>query len=123
MDIRDLLVRHEKLVHLNEGSNKDGSRPRKQSSAGTAQPPPLSNDSHVDSEMMDMSRAHPQHYHANSMSSVTAPTIAPDPRLPSRAGACNLDLLSYVRGNALFAYASWETTVKSEFRLFMSSWT
>jgi hypothetical protein len=92
MDIRDLLVRHEKLVHLNEGSNKDGSRPRKQSSAGTGQPSSLSNDSHADSEMVDISRT--QHYHANSISSVTAPAIAPDPRLPSRAAACNLDLLS-----------------------------
>ncbi|KJZ73227.1 hypothetical protein HIM_07424 [Hirsutella minnesotensis 3608] len=35
MDISDLLVRHEKLVHLNEGS-KDGGRPRRSSTSTTA---------------------------------------------------------------------------------------
>ncbi|KAH9988426.1 hypothetical protein F4779DRAFT_277214 [Xylariaceae sp. FL0662B] len=94
MDIRDLLVRHEKLVHLNEGSNKDGNRPRKPSSAGAAQPP-LSAESHIDSEMMGMPRAHPQHYHSDSMpSSMAVSALAPDPRLPARPAACNLDLLS-----------------------------
>lgn len=93
MDIRDLLVRHEKLVHLNEGSNKDGSRPRKHSSSAAAaqQIPP---ESHVDSEMMGMPRAHPQHYNTEPMTSVAVPTLAPDPRMPPRATACNLDLLS-----------------------------
>ncbi|KAI0142898.1 hypothetical protein GGR57DRAFT_374241 [Xylariaceae sp. FL1272] len=92
---RDLLVRHEKLVHLNEGSNKDGNRPRKPSSAGTTAQPPLSNDNHVDTEMMGMTRSHPQHYHSDSMSSNMAiPPLQPDPRVPVRAAACNLDLLS-----------------------------
>ncbi|KAI1208253.1 uncharacterized protein F4807DRAFT_461976 [Annulohypoxylon truncatum] len=91
---RDLLVRHEKLVHLNEGSNKDGNRPRKPSTAGAAQPR-LSVDSHVDTEMMGVPRAHPQHYHSDSMSSsVVVPPLAPDPRHSARAAACNLDLLS-----------------------------
>ncbi|KAH9885495.1 hypothetical protein F4778DRAFT_774287 [Xylariomycetidae sp. FL2044] len=91
---RDLLVRHEKLVHLNEGSNKDGNRPRKPSSAGAAQPP-LPADGHVDTEMMGMPRTHTQHYHSESISSSMAvPALAPDPRLPNRAAACNLDLLS-----------------------------
>lgn len=94
MDIRDLLVRHEKLVHLNEGSNKDGNRPRKPSTVGAAQPR-LSTDSHVDTEMMGVPRAHPQHYHSDSMSSsVVVPPLAPDPRHSARAAACNLDLLS-----------------------------
>ncbi|KAI0477293.1 hypothetical protein GGR56DRAFT_400300 [Xylariaceae sp. FL0804] len=94
---RDLLVRHEKLVHLNEGSNKDGNRPRKPSSAGAAQPPPppLTNESHVSPEMMSLPRPQPQHYHSDSMSSTMAlPALAPDPRMPARAAACNLDLLS-----------------------------
>ncbi|KAI1336986.1 hypothetical protein F5Y15DRAFT_166107 [Xylariaceae sp. FL0016] len=94
MDISDLLVRHEKLVHLNEGSNKDANRPRKPSSASTAQQP-LSADNHVDTEMMGMPRPHPQHYHSDSISSSMAVSaLAPDPRLSSRAAACNLDLLS-----------------------------
>ncbi len=93
MDIRDLLVRHEKLVHLNEGSHKDGNRPRKQSSAGVAQPP-LPTQNHVDPEIMGIPRAQPQPYHADTMPSVGGQALAPDPRLPVRAGACNLDLLS-----------------------------
>ncbi|KAI0601016.1 hypothetical protein F4775DRAFT_542419 [Biscogniauxia sp. FL1348] len=92
---RDLLVRHEKLVHLNEGSNKDGSRPRKPSSAGAAQQLPLSAEGHGDSEMMGMPRAHAPHYQSDSIpSSINVPALAPDPRLPARAAACNLDLLS-----------------------------
>lgn len=93
MDIRDLLVRHEKLVHLNEGSHKDGNRPRKPSSAGAVQPP-LPTQNHVDSDMMGMPRAQPQPFHADAMSSVGNQALAPDPRLPARSGACNLDLLS-----------------------------
>ncbi|KAH8666366.1 hypothetical protein BX600DRAFT_412279 [Xylariales sp. PMI_506] len=90
---RDLLVRHEKLVHLNEGSNKDSARPRKPSTASVVQQ--ISPESHVDSEMMGMPRAHPQHYNAEPMSAVPVHTLAPDPRMPAaRAAACNLDLLS-----------------------------
>jgi hypothetical protein len=93
MDIRDLLVRHEKLVHLNEGPNKDSSRPRKPSTAGPAQQisPP---DSHVDTEMIGMARAHPPHYTAEPMTTVPVHTLASDPRMPARGAACNLDLLS-----------------------------
>ncbi|KAI5856712.1 hypothetical protein GGS23DRAFT_608015 [Durotheca rogersii] len=90
---RDLLVRHEKLVHLNEGSSKDGNRPRKPSTAGAAQPP-LPAENHVDSEMM-VPRTHSQHYHSDSLSSsVAVAPLAPDPRHSARAAACNLDLLS-----------------------------
>ncbi|KAF2972805.1 hypothetical protein GQX73_g759 [Xylaria multiplex] len=92
---RDLLVRHEKLVHLNEGSNKDGSRPRKPSAAGTATQPPLPGENHVDTEMMGMPRAHAPHYHSDSIpSSMAVPALQTDPRIPTRAAACNLDLLS-----------------------------
>jgi len=100
MDISDLLVRHEKLVHLNEG-NKDGNRPRKASSGGQAG----SSDGHVDSEMLGMSQpqqqppARPQQpqpqYAPEPMPNSIVSTMPPDARLPPRpAPACNLDLLS-----------------------------
>ena len=93
MDIRDLLVRHEKLVHLNEGAHKDGNRSRKQSSASTVQPSlPVQN--HVDTEMLGVPRAQAQPYHPGTMTSVGGQALAPDPRLPARTAACNLDLLS-----------------------------
>ncbi|KAK3316432.1 hypothetical protein B0H66DRAFT_576328 [Apodospora peruviana] len=89
---RDLLVRHEKLVHLNEGSNKDGARPRKPSSGGAAAGP---SDSHVDTEMLGMQQRPPQqHYPPDSMQSSVVSSMPPDPRLAARAPACNLDLLS-----------------------------
>jgi hypothetical protein len=98
MDIRDLLVRHEKLVHLNDLYGKDGNRPRKPSSASAAtqQPQqPLPSENHADTEMMGMTRTHPQHYHSESIpSAMPVPPLQPDPRLSTRAGACNLDLLS-----------------------------
>ncbi|KAI0019159.1 hypothetical protein F4780DRAFT_460243 [Xylariomycetidae sp. FL0641] len=91
---RDLLVRHEKLVHLNEGSNKDGNRPRRASAAGAAQPP-LAAENHVDTEMMGVARPHTAHYHSDSISSsMGVAALAPDPRMPGRPAACNLDLLS-----------------------------
>lgn len=92
MDISDLLVRHEKLVHLNEGS-KDGARPRKPSSATTATVGP--SDGRVDTEMLGLQqRAPQQHYPPASMTSSVVTTLPPDPRLSARAPACNLDLLS-----------------------------
>ncbi|KAB5566595.1 fungal-specific transcription factor domain-containing protein [Coniochaeta sp. 2T2.1] len=94
MDISDLLVRHEKLVHLNEG-NKDGGRPRKPSSAGAVTG--ASDSSHVDTEMLGMQQQRPPpppQYHPESMVSAVAASHAPDPRLAARAPACNLDLLS-----------------------------
>lgn len=55
MDISDLLVRHEKLVHLNEGgSNRDGSRLRKSAGAGGHQLSPTEN--HGDHEMLNAQR-------------------------------------------------------------------
>lgn len=100
MDISDLLVRHEKLVHLNEGS-KDGNRPRKLSS-GTATHKPSLSESH---DSISIHRAapqpppqhqqqQPQPYHHGSMNSAVGSSMAPDPRVSSRAAACNLDLLS-----------------------------
>ncbi|KAI0175198.1 hypothetical protein BJ166DRAFT_165472 [Pestalotiopsis sp. NC0098] len=90
---RDLLVRHEKLVHLNEGSNKDSSRPRKPSTAGPIQQ--ISPESQADAEIVGLSRAQPPHYGAENMNSVAVHSLAPDPRImPARAAACNLDLLS-----------------------------
>src|SRR3569833_501300 len=115
MDIRDLLVRHEKLVHLNEG-NKDGNRPRKTSS-GTAQPGP--SDASVDGEMLGVQPQPPpsqqqqppppqqqqkssapppppqqqqqqprpprQHYAPDGMAPSAVSSLPPDPRLPPRA--------------------------------------
>lgn len=92
MDISDLLVRHEKLVHLNEG-NKDGGRPRKASS-GNGQAGPA--DGHGDTEMLGLQHQAPQpHYPPGAMTSVVTSSLPPDPRIPARAApACNLDLLS-----------------------------
>ncbi|KAJ4861693.1 fungal specific transcription factor domain-containing protein [Trichoderma breve] len=53
---RDLLVRHEKLVHLNEG-HKDVSRPRKLS--GTSMHKPSLSDGHVDLDVMGIHRLRP----------------------------------------------------------------
>ncbi|KAF7534034.1 hypothetical protein G7054_g6553 [Neopestalotiopsis clavispora] len=93
MDIRDLLVRHEKLVHLNEGSNKDSSRPRKPSTAGPVQQ--ISPESQVDTEIVGLSRPQPSHYTTDPIGSVAVHSMASDPRImPARAAACNLDLLS-----------------------------
>ena len=121
MDIRDLLVRHEKLVHLNEGSsNKDGGRPRKPSSAGVAPGGPP--ESQVDTEMLGMQhqhqqqqqqqQQHPQHqqhppqqqqqkprpvhnqYQTDPVQQSVVASLPPDSRLATRAPACNLDLLS-----------------------------
>lgn len=111
MDIRDLLVRHEKLVHLNEG-NKDSNRPRKLSSntsssshkasisegqpdtdavalhhANAARPPPP-----PPPTQQPLPQAPPPYHHG------PVPPPAPQPpqnaRAPGRPGACNLDLLS-----------------------------
>jgi hypothetical protein len=114
MDIRDLLVRHEKLVHLNEGgSNKDGGRPRKPSSAGMAPGGPP--ESQVDTEMLGMQQQqqqlqqHQQHppqqqqqkprpvhnqYQTDPVQQSVVASLPQDSRLATRAPACNLDLLS-----------------------------
>ncbi|KAL1840888.1 hypothetical protein VTJ49DRAFT_7630 [Mycothermus thermophilus] len=110
---RDLLVRHEKLVHLNEGSgNKDGTRPRKQSSGG-AVPGPA--DGQMDTEMLGMpaqprpplsqqqQRPQPQQpqpqpmhhqYQPDTVPPSVVSSLAPDSRMTARAPACNLDVLS-----------------------------
>ncbi len=91
MDISDLLVRHEKLVHLNEGT-KDGQRPRKPSSAGIPSGPA---DGHVDAEMSGLQPRPPPppHYQTEPMQPMVS-SMPQDPRLAARAPACNLDLLS-----------------------------
>jgi hypothetical protein len=101
MDIRDLLVRHEKLVHLNEG-NKDGARPRKPSSASAVAGP--SSDTRGDTEMLGMQQQQPQQqqrppqpppqYHHDNMATSVVQSMPPDPRLAPRAPVGNLDLLS-----------------------------
>jgi hypothetical protein len=123
MDIRDLLVRHEKLVHLNENS-KENTRPRKLSSSASATHRTSFSDSHVDVDStLGMHRAgaapgpppppppqlqhphphqqqHQQHqpYHHGAMNSSVAaqapPPLQPDLRTTMRSRACNLDLLS-----------------------------
>ncbi|KAL1862659.1 hypothetical protein Daus18300_008457 [Diaporthe australafricana] len=90
---RDLLVRHEKLVHLSDG-NKDtngiSTQRRKSSAAGTQSSPTKS---HGDTEMLGMQQTPTQsHFGPDATMSAVVPSdsrIAPRP-----AAACNLDLLS-----------------------------
>ncbi|POR31490.1 Transcriptional regulator ADR1 [Tolypocladium paradoxum] len=107
---RDLLVRHEKLVHLNEGSKENG-RPRKLSSATPSHKPSVS-DGHVDTDAIGMHQAaappppppqqqhrhqhqHQQHYHHGPVNPIAGPAPVPqDPRGTPRSAACNLDVLS-----------------------------
>jgi hypothetical protein len=105
MDIRDLLVRHEKLVHLNEAS-KDNARARPSSSSAGSHKPSLS-DSHVESDAMSMHRTtmtpvgppppqqmyHPQPPMPNNVQPMQQP-MQQDNAMKSRMAACNLDVLS-----------------------------
>ena len=104
MDIRDLLVRHEKLCHLNDGANgnnnnnnanhKDGNKRRKTSLSSVVSPPPLEN--HTDIQMKHTQPrpvTHPQ-YPNGGMQPSMATSMPSDSRLLSRGPACNLDLLS-----------------------------
>ncbi|KLU88574.1 hypothetical protein MAPG_07559, partial [Magnaporthiopsis poae ATCC 64411] len=98
---RDLLARHNKLVHLNE-SSKDGPRPRK-ASLGSVQGGPPEGHAGVDMLSLQQQQQHqqqqqqqqrppPPHFTPESMASSV---VSPDQRLASRAApACNLDLLS-----------------------------
>lgn len=95
MDIRDLLVRHEKLVHLSDGT-KESVIPstRRKSSAANIQASPTK--SHGGSEMLGVQQSptQPQFATDSSMSAVVS-TLPPDSRIaPRPAAACNLDLLS-----------------------------
>lgn len=103
MDIRDLLVRHEKLVHLND-SNKDGPTPnsarQRKASAATTQSSPVKTQPETDMFGMQQQQSQPlhnsqPHYSPDAtMSAVVAPLV-PDSRIaPRPAAACNLDLLS-----------------------------
>lgn len=107
MNIRDLLVRHEKLVHLNE-SSKENTRPPRSSSSSGSHKPSLS-DGQVSVDAMGM---HPNsgggpppnpipppeqspYQQHTIMASAASSSIMQDHRLPSRMGACNLDVLSH----------------------------
>ncbi|KAK4093233.1 transcriptional regulator family: Fungal Specific TF [Purpureocillium lilacinum] len=109
MDISDLLVRHEKLVHLNDGS-KENNRPRKLSS-GTSNHKPSLSDGHVETESSGLHQvsarplppppqhqqpaAPQQHYHHGPVTQNGAPgPNSHDPRGTPRSAACNLDVLS-----------------------------
>ncbi|KAM3482059.1 hypothetical protein MY5147_000392 [Beauveria neobassiana] len=101
----DLLVRHEKLVHLNEAS-KDNARPRPSSSSAGSHKPSLS-DSHVEPDAMSMHRTtmtpvgppppqqmyHPQPPMPNNVQPMQQP-MQQDNAMKSRMTACNLDVLS-----------------------------
>ncbi|KAK7413905.1 hypothetical protein QQX98_007246 [Neonectria punicea] len=104
---RDLLVRHEKLVHLNEG-NKDGNRPRKLSSNTSSTSHKTSVSDGLDAEAIGL-RHHavhrqqpiqqslaqpPPQFHCGSGPPPPTSSAPQDPRVPARPGACNLDLLS-----------------------------
>jgi len=96
MDISDLLVRHEKLVHLNDG-NKDASRPRKPSSSTVVSPVSgHTPDRRSDREVLSMHPSGaPQPYLAEPIASASAPNIPQDVRVQQpRNAPCNLDLLS-----------------------------
>lgn len=105
-------MRHEKLVHLNEGS-KENTRPRKLSSSTstTSHKPSLSSESQGDTDIIGLHRTpgrqnlppptaqhshHQPHYHHVAVPPVGAPGLPPpqDPRATPRTAACNLDLLS-----------------------------
>lgn len=96
MDIRDLLVRHEKLVHLSDG-NKDANgvpTQRRKSSAANTQSSPTK--SHADTEMLGMQQTPTQtHFAPDAAMSAVVSSLPPDSRIaPRPAAACNLDLLS-----------------------------
>lgn len=112
MDIRDLLVRHEKLVHLNEGS-KDSNRPRKLSSnTSTASHKSSISEGQINVESLGLHHHNgarpqqsqqsqqslppppPQHFRHGPVASSIQRPAPQDPRAPPRPGACNLDLLS-----------------------------
>lgn len=106
MVIRDLLVRHEKLVHLND-SNRDGPTPnsarqRKASSTNTQSSPTKSQ---PDTDPFGMPQQQEQttqplhnpqpHFSPDATMSAVVSSLAPDSRIaPRPAASCNLDLLS-----------------------------
>ncbi|KAK3401676.1 hypothetical protein B0T20DRAFT_402363 [Sordaria brevicollis] len=110
MDIRDLLVRHEKLCHLNEGASnsnnnasngngnnaghKDGNKRRKTSSSSVVSPPPLEN--HADAQLKNAQHRPVSQapFPTGGMQPIMASSMPSDSRLLPRGPACNLDLLS-----------------------------
>lgn len=94
MDISDLLVRHEKLVHLND-NNRDGSRARKVSSVSG---PSVSSDSSHTEAVGGLQQRSQQSGFTDPASSLVSPPN-PTPTLPLQSSAdprlsSNLDLLS-----------------------------
>lgn len=101
MDIRDLLVRHEKLVHLNEAS-KENARPRPSSSSTESHKPSLS-DGHAEPDAMNIHRGplpqpapgpSQQMYHPQPPMPTNVQPMQQDHAMKSRLAACNLDVLS-----------------------------
>lgn len=110
MDISDLLVRHEKLVHLNDG-NKDNKQHRRASSSTTSHKASVS-DGHIEPEPVgihaaSMSQQHgplqhqqqshhqPAYHHAAVNPGVGPSHLQQDPHSATpRSAACNLDVLS-----------------------------
>ncbi|KAK2590768.1 hypothetical protein QQS21_011538 [Conoideocrella luteorostrata] len=110
MDISDLLVRHEKLVHLNDG-NKDNKHARRQSSGTTSHKASLS-DGHVAQEPVRVhgtpisqhaalqhhqqpSSDQPTYQHTSVHPGVGPSHLVQDPHAATpRSAACNLDVLS-----------------------------
>ena len=111
MDIRDLLVRHEKLVHLSDG-NKDKAQSRRFSSSTASNRASIS-ESHAEVESLHLhgaalaarqttfqhqpaSQQHPTSYHHTSINSGPLPNhVLHDVRASTpRSAACNLDVLS-----------------------------
>ncbi|KAM5346682.1 hypothetical protein ACJ41O_009687 [Fusarium nematophilum] len=104
---RDLLVRHEKLVHLNEG-NKDNNRPRKLSSnTSTTSHKSSVSEGQISAEAIGLQHHNaprpqpsqqplpqPPQFHHVPVPPPVAPQGPQDPRTQARPGACNLDLLS-----------------------------
>ncbi|OAA51850.1 Transcription factor [Metarhizium rileyi] len=109
----DLLVRHEKLVHLHDG-NKDGKQQRRASSSTTSHKAAIS-DSHLELEPIGLHTAsmnqhgtlqhqqQPQHQHQPAYHHTTIGPgvgsghhhLAQDPHSATpRSAACNLDVLS-----------------------------
>ena len=92
MDIRDLLVRHEKLVHLNEGSKDNRA---KKPPPGLSQPDARP-DGRADIGVFGMHSAAnvQQAFRPEPAPPPPGTALPPNNRVPPRNAPCNLDLLS-----------------------------
>lgn len=93
MDVRDLLVRHEKLVHLHEGASKDSRARRGQPQRDQPRP-----DGRPDPHVLGMhhATAGQSTFHVEPAPPPPPPVTAvpPNVRMQPRNASCNLDLLS-----------------------------